>query len=338
MIKRHGKSLDVTRLKQPVLADVHAHIAAVSAMTSYLAEHEEAIPQEACYVCQSERAHASATVHGFTYLECDNCSHFYTSRRYPAEAISRFYQQNEYYARVTYANKETCFYRREDVARPKVRFVEERSGDGRGLWIDVGSGIGDVVSVAAEHGWDAVGLEISETSVAFARQVFGVELVPETLEAYMRSRPEIAGRARVLSFLGVLEHGVDPLAELRRAHQLLGTGGLVLIQVPNGRSMSSLIQTVFPEHVFRHMSPASHIMLFTERSLLTALARTGYEPLAMWYLGLDVYELLNTLTALNDRVAGSGLQRLLTERFNELQAVLDAHEMSDGLICVARKV
>jgi len=110
------------------------------------------------------------------------------------------------------------------------------------------------------------------------------------------------------------------------------------VQVPNANSVSSMIQTVFPEHVFRHMSPVSHIMLFAESSLARALAETGFEPVAFWFLGLDVYELVNTLVLLNERVQGSELQAALMRQMNGLQAVLDRAELGDGIICVARKV
>ena len=96
------------------------------------------------------------------------------------------------------------------------------------------------------------------------------------------------------------------------------------------------MQRAFPEHVSRHMSPVSHVMLFTEQSLLAALRRTGFEAEAMWYLGLDVYELLSTLVAVNGRVHGSALERFFLDRFNELQQAVDNLELSDGLICVAR--
>jgi SAM-dependent methyltransferase len=336
MIRRHGKPLDVARLKQPVLDDLAAHIAAVSAMAAYLSTRETAQAQETCYICGSARASQFAEIHGFTYVQCDACTHLYTSRRYSEAAIARFYQENDYYARVTYANRETCDYRRDSVARPKVAFAEEFTGAARGRWLDVGSGIGDVVSVAAENGWNATGLELSDTSVAFAREVFGVTLEARTLEAFSAANPALAGDVGVVSFLGVLEHGIDPLRELRLAHRLLKPGGIVLIQVPNGRSGSTLVQKVFPEHVFRHMSPVSHVMLFTERSLLEALSRTGYEPLALWFLGLDVYELVNTLAVINPRMIGSELQHLLIEQFNAFQAVFDRLELGDGLICVAR--
>jgi 2-polyprenyl-3-methyl-5-hydroxy-6-metoxy-1,4-benzoquinol methylase len=336
--RRHGKTLDVARLKQPVLENLAAHVREIGEMADYLARHERQLPQRRCYVCSSTSASPVATIHGFTYVRCDECSHVYTTHRYADDAIERFYRQNEYYSRITYANRETCEYRRDQVARPKVAFVEEHVGPGAGSWLDVGSGIGDIVSVLGEHGWQATGLELSATSIAFAREMFGIELIPWTLQAYAQAHPERRGAVDVVSFFAILEHVGHPLTLLRQAGELLKTSGSLVVQVPNANSISSMIQTVFPEHVFRHMSPVSHIMLFTEQSLTRALALTGFEPVAFWFLGLDIYELLNTMVLLNQRVQGSALQGALMARMNELQAVLDRAELGDGIICIARKV
>jgi hypothetical protein len=125
---------------------------------------------------------------------------------------------------------------------------------------------------------------------------------------------------------------------LRLASELARPAGHVVIQVPNADSLASMIQAVFPEHVFRHMSPISHIMLFTERSLTRALHLAGWEPVAWWFLGLDIYELLNTLVLVNSRVQGSPLQAALLSQMNRLQSVLDEAELSDGSVCVAQRV
>lgn len=335
--RRYGKALDVARLKEPVLANLHSHVREIASMADYLAQHERRVAQPACYICQSDDREPVASIHGFQYVRCRQCDHVYTTHRYSSEAIERFYRQNEYYSRITYANRETCEYRREQVARPKVAFAEEHVGTA-GSWLDVGSGIGDLVSVLVGHGWDATGLELSETSIAFAKEMFGVDLLPHTLQAYDGAYRDRRGTFDVVSLLALLEHVPDPLELLRCAAGLLQPAGRLMVQVPNARSVSSMVQTVFAEHVFRHMSPVSHIMLFTEQSLTRALAIAGFEPIAFWFLGLDVYELLNTLVLANPHVQGSALQATLMQHMNELQAVLDRAELGDGIICIARKV
>ena len=86
------------------------------------------------------------------------------------------------------------------------------------------------------------------------------------------------------------------------------------------------------------MSPIEHIMLFTEPSLALAFEKSGFEPVAYWYHGLDIYELLNNLCLANERVIGSPLYDQLLSLFNQLQQVVDEAELSDRIICIAKKI
>ena len=333
----HGKPIDIAQFKKPVLSDIGGHLNKIRSIVDYLAKNEESIDQTVCYICGSTRREALTQIHGFAYVTCSGCGHVYTTRRYTDEAIRRFYETNAYWAQVTYANKETCHYRRDNVALPKVEFAEKYAGAGEGLWLDIGSGIGDMVSVARERGWDATGLELSETSVAFAKEIFGVDLVRKTMAEYMADNAGLAGTFAVVSMIGVLEHVVDPVGLMSQAHRLLNPGGMVMIQVPNARSLATMVQEVFPQQVFRHMSPIEHIMVFSESSLNVAMDRTGFEPLAYWYHGLDFYELVTNLVLANANVQDSRLYGALMENLNELQQVIDNRELSDRIIVCARK-
>lgn len=338
MVNRiHGKSIDVAKFKGPVLSDIRGHLEKIRNIVDYLAENENSIEQKFCYICGGATREPLTKIHDFIYVTCSDCGHVYTTRRYSDDGIRRFYENNAYWAKVTYANKETCHYRREHVALPKVEFAERYMADKGGFWLDVGSGIGDMVSVAKERGFQAVGLELSETSVAFAKEVFGIDLVRRTMDEYLSDNPSIIESAAMVSMVGVLEHVVDPVALLRDANRALHSNGMVLIQVPNARSLASMVQESFPENVFRHMSPIEHIMLFTESSLNKALKLTGFEPVAYWYHGLDIYELMTNLVLANTRVQDSRLYHTLLSAMNELQQVIDDREQSDRIICIARK-
>lgn len=339
MVERiHGKPIDIAKFKSPVLSDVRGHLERICSIIEYLAKNESPIEQECCYICGGTARESLAEIHGFTYVICSDCGHVYTSHRYSDDAIRRFYESNVYWAEVTYANKETCQYRRDNVALPKVEFAERYMIEKSGLWLDVGAGIGDMVSVAAERGYMSVGLELSETSVAFAKDVFNVDLLRKTMDEFLADNPDIAGSASMVSMIGLLEHVVAPIDLLHDANRILHPGGMVMIQVPNARSLTSMVQECFPENVFRHMSPIEHIMLFTEESLNRALDLTGFEAVAYWYHGLDIYELLTNLILSNQRVHASRLYGMILSAMNELQQVIDEREQSDRIICVARKV
>ncbi len=338
MERVYGKPIDLAKFKGPVLENIQGHLDKIRTIVDYLAANEQPIPQKVCYICASSKCEFMVEIHGFRYVNCLSCGHVYTDSRYSDEAIRRFYEKNVYWSEVTYANKETCYYRRENIALPKVEYAEKQVGEGQGrLWLDVGAGIGDMVSVAKERGWQAVGLELSETSVAFAQETFDVVLHSQTLEEYLVQRPEVMGRAAMVSLIGVLEHVVDPMGLLAQAHKVLMPGGAVMIQVPIGNSLAAMVQSVFPHNVFRHMNPIEHIMLFTEPSLKEALDRAGFKMVSAWYHGLDIYELLTNLSLVNEQVREAPLFGAMMEMFNDLQQVVDEKRLSDRIICVAVK-
>lgn len=335
--KVHGKPIDVAKFKSPVLSDIQGHLDKIKSIVTYLADNEESIEQEHCYICNGTQREPVTQIHGFQYVVCSDCGHVYTDKRYTDEAIRRFYETNSYWAEVTYANKETCHYRKENVALPKVEFLEQYLDNKQGKWLDIGSGIGDLVSVVTDRGYEAAGLELSETSVNFCREVFGVELLRQTIDEFMQANSGDMGSFSVVSMIGLLEHVVSPIDVLKQVNQLLKSGGLVMIQVPNAKSMATMVQECYPDNVFRHMSPIEHIMVFTESSLNRALENAGYTPLSYWYHGLDVYELMTNLVMSNERVRDSRLYNLILSSINELQQVIDDAERSDRIICIARK-
>lgn len=337
MQKIYGKNIDLTKLKPNVLRNLKKHLAAQLKMINYLSKHYQPIKQNRCYICNSKNTTLVNKIHGFTYVKCANCGHNYTTKRFTDTAIKEFYKNNKYYSKTTYANKESCYYRRDAVAKPKVEFTE-RFAKKKGLWLDVGAGIGDLVSIASKHGWKATGIELSTSSIAFGKQIFNANLEQKSLEQYMEAYPKITGKLKVVSMIGLLEHVTNPMALLNKAWKLLDKDGLIMVQVPSADSLTCMIQTLYPQNVFRHMNPVEHIMLFSRKSLITALEKIGFEPLALWFHGMDFYELLNNMVMNDKRVGDSNFYKCIYANMNELQFTLDKKELSDRIICVAKKL
>ncbi len=334
---RYGKEIDLAKLKAKTLSSLEGHLSKIQSMIASLKEKYTPINQDECYICESSERTSFSNIYGFEYVKCLHCNHLYTTIRYTEEAIQNFYKSNKYYSQITYANKETCHYRKENVAKPKVQFAEQFvRKQNKKTWLDVGSGIGDLVSVLKENGWDATGLELSETSIAFSKETFNVSLVRSTFGEYLKANHDKV--FDVISFIGVLEHVPNPLELLQMAHSSLTGKGIIMLQVPNAFSLTSHLQSLFYNNVFRHMSPLEHIMLFSKDSLCKALETTGFKPLSFWWHGMDIYELLNNLTLINPKVQNSIFSQNIIDNMNELQFVLDRKELSDRIICVAKKV
>lgn len=245
-----------------------------------------------------------------------------------------YYRRNTNYS-ADYANPATYRYRLKEIALPKVRFVKPWVKTARRRWLDVGSGIGDVVVAAGLEGFKARGIEISRDSVAFAKKVFRVTLTSEKLQDVLKN--EGPGSYDVISFFGVLEHIPDMKEQTCLASRLLSKNGLLIIEVPNADSVSSFSDMLFPYQVTRHLYPPFHIMAFTRKSLTWLVNCFGVKPEAVWYFGLDFYNLLTHWGLQSEHFMRSSLADFLVENNNVFQAVIDKRRMSDEMLLVARK-
>jgi SAM-dependent methyltransferase len=122
--------------------------------------------------------------------------------------------------------------------RQLVREMARRTG-GRSLaFVDVGSGRGGLLAAAKLEGAEAVGLELSHAMVEYARQRYGVEVIPQSIEEFVEGRAA-AFDAVVLN--AVLEHVHDPDAMMRAAARLVRPGGILYIDVPNEPHLLSMV-------------------------------------------------------------------------------------------------
>jgi SAM-dependent methyltransferase len=135
-----------------------------------------------------------------------------------------------------------------------------------GRLLDVGSGRGDLGVIAKELGWKTTGLEPSADAAAAARSR-GVRTEVGTL-----ATAELESPYDVVVFQHSLEHVVDPLADLRRAGELLERGGAVLVTVPNFGSWQA---RRFGDAWF-HLDLPRHRAHFTTVGLLRLLERAGF--------------------------------------------------------------
>lgn len=170
----------------------------------------------------------------------------------------------------------------------------------------------------------------------YAQKRFGLEVLNEYVTPNNLDR--FKDRFGVVSLFSVLEHVLDPNSILRDIAQIQSEGDSLVVEVPHFPSISSLSQMTFPVQVNRMMHPPLHLFLFSTRSLEQLLGRHGYQIQALWYFGQDIYEVLSTLGLFAKELSGSVLHQGLAPLMNELQAVVDQHDLSDEMLVVAKKI
>ncbi len=168
--------------------------------------------------------------------------------------------------------------------------------------LDVGSGGGLLCEPMTRLGFDVVGIDPTEKSVAIARAHseaagLGITYRVATPEALARED----GRYDVVLDMEVVEHVPDIRGHLRACASLLNPGGLMFVATLNKTLKSFALAKVAAEYVLRWLPPGTHdwnkfvdpktLARLLEESGLNPLKTQGvsYDPLAWdWRLSSDV--------------------------------------------------
>jgi len=162
-----------------------------------------------------------------------------------------------------------------------------------GSLLDVGTGIGQFLSVARPYYNQVCGTEVSSTAVEIAKRKYDIDLLRGTLE-------DLANAGKVfdnISLFHVLEHVPNPMTLLQICHSLLSRDGVLVIAVPNevASLRSSLKRRLVAAGILKPRTGAGrfglqrialaeeteevHLSHFTPSVLSNLLRRTGFEIL-----------------------------------------------------------
>jgi 2-polyprenyl-3-methyl-5-hydroxy-6-metoxy-1,4-benzoquinol methylase len=149
--------------------------------------------------------------------------------------------------------------------RGLTRLVEQLLGGLGGVrWLDFGAGNGGLVRYLRDHTQaTAVGFEQGAIADQARRAGIPVNSVPDS---------EAEGSFDVVTAIEVLEHTLDPLAELRRIRALLRPGGLLLLTTGNAAPFARRLAQ------WSYVVPEIHISFFEPDTLAQALSRAGFRP------------------------------------------------------------
>lgn len=331
---RVGKPIDILRLKSQSLRETRAYASFLRETARGLYEEQTSVVRECpCCNAATENCKKVLTVYGVDYVRCVHCGHTFIHRQPSAERLGAVFRDSEQHSG-TYTDRATADIRIEQIVRPKLDYVLDtfRALRGRppGSVLDVGAGAGHFVAECRARGIAAEGIEISVSSRRFAKEVFNIELMDGDFLQFGSA----ADARDLITLWGVLEYVPEPVAFLKAAHRLLRADGMLVVEVPRGDSFSTAVQSVFSETVGRHLDPTSHMNAFSDESLVSALWRSDFRPVSVWYFGMDIYELLMQLS-LNGAESHEKLISSFAGVIPRLQVGLDATANCDDVIIVA---
>ncbi|MHB8510937.1 MAG: class I SAM-dependent methyltransferase [Actinomycetota bacterium] len=217
---------------------------------------------KACPVCGHASSRALYSISGYTFMRCASCSLRFASPRPTASDISAIYESEYFDSKgwVGDPTSDSSYMQRcwEQVA-PEL-------GAPRSL-LDVGCATGAFISAARADGWSVAGLEYSEAAAARGRAL-GLDIRSGSLSDGAFANETFD----VITAWHVIEHLIDPIADLRAMRALCRDGGTLLIETPNARSIGALLK----RERWAQARPPEHINFFDRDCLQRALASTGW--------------------------------------------------------------
>jgi 2-polyprenyl-3-methyl-5-hydroxy-6-metoxy-1,4-benzoquinol methylase len=270
------------------------------------------------------------TVFDIPYVRCSSCGHVLVPVQPSQERLRAVFADSEAHSS-PYVDPATLEIRLRQIVTPKLhwcleQFAAAHAGRQPASVIDVGAGGGHFLAGAARAGLRVEGFELSKTSRAFAAENFGLSLRGEDFLAVD------GGPVDLVTFWGLLEYVPEPAPFIAAARRALAGHGMLVVEVPRVDALGTAAQAAPGSVVARHMDPTTHINSFSDESLMTLLVNGGFKPVAAWYFGMDIYELL-VQTAL--RLDNAAVLESMAELIPLLQQSVDLGRQCDDLIVAA---
>ncbi len=154
--------------------------------------------------------------------QCQTCGYVFDNPRPTIEDLIDFYSKpGKYDSWLGEIDARNRLWRR--------RLNKLRSTRKPGSLLDVGTGIGQFLTLARGTYDQVYGTEVSSTAVEIAKEKYGLDLFQGVLEDLATQNKTFDN----ITLFHVLEHVPDPKALLETCHSLLNPDGRIVIAVPN---------------------------------------------------------------------------------------------------------
>ncbi|MEK7629848.1 MAG: class I SAM-dependent methyltransferase [Patescibacteria group bacterium] len=199
----------------------------------------------------------------------------------------------------------------------------------RGRLLDVGAATGFFLDAALRRGWQVSGVEISDYAAAKARQK-NLDVRTGILENAQFQKSSFD----VISLWDVLEHLPNPKVTLMVVHDLLRSGGLVVLNTPNA---GSLFARLIGSH-WHLLVPPEHLFYFNADNLTELLKKVGFEVCGITCLGkkFTLQYILKTLATWHKFFVWQWLADKIQNRpLGQISIPINLH---DNLFLIAKKL
>ena len=206
---------------------------------------------------------------GVEMVACNRCGLVYLNPRPDKFEIQDFYQSDyPSYAKPILEEKSKLiqWVRRGNLQHRRNYIVKHTNGQNKKL-LDVGCSTGLFLGEMRSAGWEVVGVEPNDEIAQIARVKLGLKVHT----GFLSSLDIPAETFDVITYWDVLEHTFSPRQELEQAVNLLKSGGLLVINIPNWNAFD---RRLFGAN-WQGYDPPRHLYVFPHDILTKYLTEAG---------------------------------------------------------------
>jgi 2-polyprenyl-3-methyl-5-hydroxy-6-metoxy-1,4-benzoquinol methylase len=275
-----------------------------------------------CYNCGSTEIVKEFTVNRFRHVRCRNCGMVYSNPRLKESITHNMYSESDYSEFYKIKLIPAIEYRKNVLGIKKYEQIKHYF-EKPGRVLDIGCGLGEILSVFKDNGWDCNGVEFNEFAANYARKAFNLNIINKSIYDF-----DSGEKYDLIMLWGVLEHFFDPKKVLISINHLLKDDGLLVLEVPSADSVLVRYFEETQKTVDRIIEGDRHIMLFSVRGFKEMLQDTGFTPVRIQSNGLDISTLNRT-----------ELENILNlSQINKMQDLIDNSLQGDLLRGFFKKV
>lgn len=217
----------------------------------------------------------------FTIVKCKNCGLSYINPIFLENELGQFYGVDFYLGNKSYLNKVSNI-----ISLIKTSSLMKVIGKYKknGKVLDVGCGLGGLVSSFIKYGYDAYGVEINKDSKQFIENKLRKKIIFNDLKKANFKKKNFD----IITTTHVLEHVYDLKSFLEEIKNNLKDDGFFYIRVPNSNFFE---YKIFKNYAYNLEVPR-HLLFFTRQSLEIVLKNAGFEKII--FIKSNFYDILST--------------------------------------------
>jgi 2-polyprenyl-3-methyl-5-hydroxy-6-metoxy-1,4-benzoquinol methylase len=208
--------------------------------------------------------------------KCKNCSLLFPNPFPVPQSLESIYGHPDEY----FSKKGDWLLRVDDLTPVVEEFIDRLSDPASCKILDIGSGRGEFVGACKKFKHiEITGLEVSEASIAFAKEK-GIDLTNKTLLDLIQEGKVYDG----ICLSAVIEHVHEPGEFVKEVSQLLKPGGILYIDCPREPNLLTIIGNFANKILFKdgiyNLQPTwkpFHVFGFNPKSLEMILAKNSIE-------------------------------------------------------------